>query len=494
MFRLHGLLKQDNIHLIPDDASDETVITQVKLYDELQSGALLCRALNNLMLSNPSFVEQNLPSIDINERLDTFASLTNLNNFVRTCELYFNVDRTRLFEPVDVLKSKSEEPFIQSIYFLTLVVQEIGIHFPVQFGAVPHVSLTFDQLSDLVTMLAPKSPVSGGSIQVAYDPRVVMSFKDTEAFKTLSEKVETLQNSLQDFPKKSLTQDSSTSDELASTVSSLSDTIKNFSVSAQSSFADVTRRMDELNATVQALNQTAQAVQQQTLSTIDETKAIRSAFQSFALTQGKTNGNEDTKLDVDQLKQTLETVQTLSNANTADLKEIKTMMEVIHQSIQASNLNDTKSRPGPSSTGSLNDGQPTPASRTPQRNSTQGSSVPTSRSPLSGTSVRFNAEEVALNTSRTASTSSLSPSSTSALPSPVSPTTSKPMFGSTPQPSSAPKIFKLPDEVLNKNLSKEEQTRQRVIYEIIESEADYVRDLNMMIDVSRNDGGYKIPK
>jgi hypothetical protein len=49
---------------------------------------------------------------------------------------------------------------------------------------------------------------------------------------------------------------------------------------------------------------------------------------------------------------------------------------------------------------------------------------------------------------------------------------------------SVPKVFKLPDEVLAFNLSKDETQRQSIMYEIIDSEIDYVRDLTMTIDVS----------
>jgi hypothetical protein len=47
-------------------------------------------------------------------------------------------------------------------------------------------------------------------------------------------------------------------------------------------------------------------------------------------------------------------------------------------------------------------------------------------------------------------------------------------------------VFRLPAEVLALNLPKEETMRQNVVYEILESEADYVRDLNVMINVSLN--------
>lgn len=49
--------------------------------------------------------------------------------------------------------------------------------------------------------------------------------------------------------------------------------------------------------------------------------------------------------------------------------------------------------------------------------------------------------------------------------------------------SPGPKSFKLPDEVLSMNLDKAELKRQNIIYEIIETEADFVRDLNMMMSV-----------
>ena len=50
------------------------------------------------------------------------------------------------------------------------------------------------------------------------------------------------------------------------------------------------------------------------------------------------------------------------------------------------------------------------------------------------------------------------------------------------QQQSQAKVFKLPDEVLAKNLPKEELMRQSVMYEVIDSEADYVRDVNVMLE------------
>jgi hypothetical protein len=49
---------------------------------------------------------------------------------------------------------------------------------------------------------------------------------------------------------------------------------------------------------------------------------------------------------------------------------------------------------------------------------------------------------------------------------------------------SAPKVFRLPNEILALDLTKEEQMRQSVIYEMIDSEADYVHDLRVTIDVN----------
>ena len=49
----------------------------------------------------------------------------------------------------------------------------------------------------------------------------------------------------------------------------------------------------------------------------------------------------------------------------------------------------------------------------------------------------------------------------------------------------APKLFaKLPADVLNAGLTKQELMRLSVVYELIETEADYVKDLGIMINVN----------
>ncbi|KAJ3091674.1 Myosin 10A, isoform D [Quaeritorhiza haematococci] len=66
--------------------------------------------------------------------------------------------------------------------------------------------------------------------------------------------------------------------------------------------------------------------------------------------------------------------------------------------------------------------------------------------------------------------------SATSLPTPVNPSPN------------TPKMFaKLPQEVLNANLAKPELMRLSVVYELIETEADYVRDLNVMINFHKAD-------
>lgn len=162
---------------------------KLDLYDQLKSGILLCKVMNNLMMANPSFVEANLPPIEINERTDLFASLSNLSAFVRTCEMYFNVDRQRIFDPIQLLRHKDEKPFVMAVHFIRMVLEQTGMNSPV-FVAKPYVALTFDQLSQFVSMITaqPSNPV------VAYDPRVVMSVQDTEVFKSLASKIDAIES------------------------------------------------------------------------------------------------------------------------------------------------------------------------------------------------------------------------------------------------------------------------------------------------------------
>ncbi|KAJ3128789.1 spermatogenesis-associated protein 13 [Nowakowskiella sp. JEL0407] len=61
----------------------------------------------------------------------------------------------------------------------------------------------------------------------------------------------------------------------------------------------------------------------------------------------------------------------------------------------------------------------------------------------------------------------------------------RPLSGESPstQPSTPKSFSKLPKELLDANLPKSELMRLSVVYELIETEADYIRDLNVMINV-----------
>lgn len=52
-----------------------------------------------------------------------------------------------------------------------------------------------------------------------------------------------------------------------------------------------------------------------------------------------------------------------------------------------------------------------------------------------------------------------------------------------PPPHTTAKVFRLPNDILAQNLPKDELLRQSALYEIIDSEADYVRDLHLLIEL-----------
>ncbi|KAI3636694.1 hypothetical protein MIR68_005383 [Amoeboaphelidium protococcarum] len=403
---LQQLLAQDNINLIPGGNLDDIdSILKLNLHDQLKSGALLCKALNILMTANPSFTAANLPPIEINERTDMFASLTNLNNFVRTSELYFNVDRFRLFDPIEVLQADgvsadSESRFIKAVYFLKLVVEETGLDFQV-YSAKPFATLTFDQISQLVSMIStsPSNPV------VAYDPRVVMSVQDTEAFQRLSSKLDAVETSHKSLSMLTF-QIGSRFEQLQKDQEVIKKKLDNLVGGVLGAFDEVSHKLRDLKEVTDIVG--------------------NSALGLHSIVQLIENKN----------------VQ----ANSAILEALAKAQHV--QAGQSTAFDDHKASTAYKSL--LAEAKANGSASTESRKSS--SNLAQSPSARISTSV------------------------------PVSPSTPSPMLAQSPQQSSAAKVFKLPDEVLAMNLPKDELMRQSVLYEFIESEQDYVRDVNVMLE------------
>ncbi|KAI3635969.1 hypothetical protein MIR68_005850 [Amoeboaphelidium protococcarum] len=403
---LQQLLAQDNINLIPGGNLDDIdSILKLNLHDQLKSGALLCQALNNLMTANPSFTAANLPPIEINERTDMFASLTNLNNFVRTSELYFNVDRFRLFDPIEILQADgvsadSESRLIRAVYFLKLVVEETGLDFQV-YSAKPFATLTFDQISQLVSMIStsPSNPV------VAYDPRVVMSVQDTEAFQRLAGKLDAVEASHKSLSMLTL-QIGNRFEQLQKDQEVIKKKLDNLVGGVLGAFDEVSHKLRDLKEVTDVVG--------------------NSAIGLHSIVQLIENKN----------------VQ----ANSAILEALAKAQHV--QAVKSTAFDDHKASTAYKS-----------LLAEAKANSSAGAESRKSSSNLAQ-----------------------SPSARISTSVPVSPSTPSPMLAQSPQQSSAAKVFKLPDEVLAMNLPKDELMRQSVLYEFIESEQDYVRDVNVMLE------------
>lgn len=396
---------QNPIRLLNEDSKEGEAL-RLNAYDTLKSGVLLCTALNNILLANPKFVEENLPPIEVNEKKDLFAEMSNLTNFIRTCELYFNVDRFRIFDPIDVLRNENENALINGVYFVKLVLEQTSVAPPFDY-AKPYAALTFEQLSTLITMITSKpfNPV------VAYDPRVVLSVQDLESFQRLVGKLEQVEAS-----NKSLFTIVSSMTERLDKVNAEQNIVKNKLESlvegVLGAFEDVSAKLNELKSVTDLIGNSATGLQ----NMVQTMEQRRKSFSSHALVDGKKSNA--------QLSPT--------NNNLAQIRS--------NQNLKGPNT------------------FPSAVSEVNQRNVETPQRAP------------------AMSTPPTVGAATLASST-------ASPVSAGNPFG----PSAVPKIFKLPKEVLDLNLSKEEVMRQSVLYEFIDSEADFVRDLNVLLEVHLKD-------
>eukprot|EP00158_Paraphelidium_tribonemae_P008082 Partr_v1_DN28463_c0_g1_i2_m41298 putative RhoGEF len=404
-------LSSDNITLIQLDEQPESIVKH-NVFDLFKTGHVLCRFLNLLTAANPSFVEQNLPPIQVNERTDLFASMTNLSNFVRTCELYFNIDRFRLFEPVNVLKGRTERPLILGLYFLKLVVEQTSTAVPITTAA-PYAVLTFDQISSLVTMITAKqeAPV------VAYDPRVVMSVQDVETFQRLIGKLEVMESAHKTLAQLTTTMNSKF-DRMEKEQEDIKSKLEQLVDGVLGAFDDVSQKLRELKNVTDVVGSSAIGLHQLVAQ-------LDSRAGGSALTSESTK-NAMKKLEQQQKRTSLFDKEVEGSAGF--------------------NLKGMQSLTGDESHDDFDT-----VSIVSQSQSIKGDAA-----------------------------SRLSDNSTPAAP----------MTRSAPSPSisgnqNGPKVFKLPDEVLAMGLPKEQIMRQSVLYEVIDSEGDYVRDLNMMVSGHR---------
>lgn len=517
---------------------------RIDLFELLRNGHGLCHALNTLMWESPRFKAKHLSLIDVREQSeDSFEWIVNLTNFVRTVEMFYEIDKTLLFDPVHLLRSRDERILVDTLLLLKKVAQKddsetehglattetqsrMATHMERLIGLLEKLPSRTDSLlsaktkASMLKLFSSRESLSGKPTmrESRSDSKPhLSSLTQINEQKDAPEEATTASEALTDHATQDITASHIPDNELKPDASH----IKEVGITTTDNQGARKETESELNAEQPAI---AILHDDSTYLTILSRLDTMEAFQTGLMSVLQNVNDKVTKLAGSQTE-VLDRVQFLNSTMSTTLSQIHESVRSIKIPPAVAAIQDVPIKTGRQASKKLNDLEEIAAIHTEAQASRRRSSISQSNAPvdrrLSETSPkpekqdaneqksfsltadagktvqgRESAQSSAPSTHRKSVSKGIEPafvhaSHTRKVQSPFLQQQQEPAQQPTPfskpatltNQGSMPKVFKLPEAILKLNLPKEEIFRQSVIYELIESEADYVRDLNLMTQV-----------